>query len=204
MLKWILGIGAVVVTGAILLGRKVAQGPAGNEKANAKGYVDAEPFRLAEQRGVPLDVYALGRMMASEAGTKVSRIAVGWAAVNHASANHESVSTVFLRSNKSHVEANGKFGAQNLGKYASTKAVPSDETLADAKKILAGQIKDPTKGARQWDAPAAQDKMLGKVSGYTKSSTEVAAIRSKTNDMVMVDGVPNIRFWRPKGATVPV
>jgi hypothetical protein len=203
MWKWLLGAGAVIITGAIVLGRKVAMGPAENEKADVNGLVSGEPFRLAEQRGVSLDVYALGRMMASEAGTKAARIAVGWAAVNHAVARKESISTVLLRASKNHRQAEGKFGAQNLGKYASTRAVPSDAVLVDAKAILAGKMKDPTKGSRQWDAPAAQNRMVGKVAGYTKTAEEVAAARLKTNDMVMVDGVPNIRFWRPKGVVAP-
>ena len=196
MWKWLLGAGSLVVVGAVVLGRKVAMGPSENEKANVNGLVEAEPFRLAEQRGVTLDVYALGRMMQSEAGAKAARIAVGWAAVNHAIAKGESISTVLLRGKGT---SEGKFGAQNLGKYASTRAVPDDSVLSDAEAILKHKIDDPTKGARQWDAPAAQDKMVGKVAGYTKTSADVAAERSKTNDLVMVPGVSNIRFWRPKG-----
>lgn len=199
MWKWLLGIGSLVVVGAVVLGRKVAQGPSSNEKADVNGLVGAEPFRLAEQRGVSLDIYALGRMMVSEAGTKASRIAVGWAAVNHASARGESISTILLRGKGS---GDGHFGGQNLGKYASTKGVPDDGTLSDAKGILAHTVTDPTKGARQWDAPAAQDKMVGKVAGYIKTSAQVAAEREKTNDLIMVPGIPNIRFWRPKGVKV--
>jgi hypothetical protein len=202
MWKWLLGIGTILVVGAVVLGRKVAMGPSGNEKADESGLVQAEPFRLAEQRGVSLDIYALARMLVSEAGekNKAAMTAVGWAAVNHAIARGESVSTVLLRGKG---KSEGKFGGQNTGgKYASTKQVPSDATVALAKGILAHTVPDPTKGARQWDAPAAQNKMVGKVAGYTKTSADVAAERLKTNDMVMVSGVPAIRFWRPKGVVV--
>lgn len=203
MWKWLLGIGSLVVIGAVVLGRKVAMGPSSNEKADANGLVQAEPFRLAEQRGVSLDIYALARMLVSEAGekNKAAMTAVGWAAVNHAIARGESISTVLLRGKGS---SEGKFGGQNTGgKYASTKQVPSDTTIALAKGILAHTIPDPTKGARQWDAPAAQNKLVaGKVAGYAKTSDDVAAERSKTNDLVMVSGVPSIRFWRPKGVVV--
>lgn len=201
MWKWLLAGGSLLVVGAVVLGRKVAMGPSSNEKADVNGLVQAEPFRLAEQRGVSLDVYALGRMMMSEAGTKTSRIAVGWAAVNHATAIGDSISALLLRGKGT---SQGKFGGQNTGgKYASTREVPSDAVLADAKAILAHSIPDPTKGARQWDAPAAQNALVKKgVRGYTKTADDVAAARSKTNDLVMVPGIPNIRFWRPKGVQV--
>lgn len=201
MWKWLLAGGAALVVGAVVLGRKVAMGPSANEKANVNGLVEAEPFRLAEQRGVSLDVYALARMIVSEAGEKnrAAGIACAWAAVNHAIARGESISTVLLRGKGS---SEGRFGGQNLGKYASTKQVPSDATISIAKDVLNHSIPDPTKGARQWDAPAAQNAMLGKVAGYTKSADDVAATRLKTNDLVMVPGVPSIRFWRPKGTGV--
>jgi hypothetical protein len=196
----ILIVGALLIGGAFVLSKKVASGPVGSEKANANGLVEAEPFRLAEARGCTLDQYALARMMVSEAGSKASRIAVGWAACNYAAARGESISTALLRGKGT---SDGKFGAQNLGKYASTKAVPTDEAISDAKTILAQTIPDPTKGCRQWDAPAAQNAALkAKVAGYTKTADEVAASRSKTNDLVMVPGITNIRFWRPKGVKV--
>jgi hypothetical protein len=202
MWKWLLGIGSLLVVGAVVLGRKVAMGPSSNEKADVNGLVQAEPFRLAEQRGVSLDIYALARMLISEAGekNKAAMTAVGWAAVNHAIARGESISTVLLRGKGA---SEGKFGGQNTGgKYASTKQVPSDATVALAKGILAHTVPDPTKGARQWDAPAAQNAMVGKVAGYTKTASDVATERLKTNDLVMVSGVPSIRFWRPKGVVV--
>ena len=197
MWQWLVGIGTLLVVGAVVLGRKVAMGPSENEKANSSGAVEGEPFRLAEQRGVSLDIYALGRMMASEASGKIPRIAVGWAAVNHAVAVGESISTVLLRGKGA---GSGHFGAQNLGKYASTRAVPDDATLSDAKAILAHSIPDPTNGCRQFDAPKAQNaaKAAG-VTGYNKTADDVADSRLKTNDRVLVPGVPGIEFWRPKG-----
>jgi hypothetical protein len=192
----LLAFGAAVAGGAILLSRKVA-GSVDDEAANSSGLVEGDPLRLAAKRGCTLNEYALARMMTSEASSRASRIAVGWAALNYAAARGESISTVLLRGKGS---SEGHFGAQNLGKYASTRAVPPPNVISDAKAILKGTIKDPTGGCRQWDAPAAQDRMLkDKVPGYKKSSVEIAEERSKTSDLVMVPGVPETRFWRPKG-----
>jgi hypothetical protein len=196
---WALGIGAILL--AVLAGG-AAVATSMDEKVDSRGVCPTEPFRIAQAHGVSLDVEALARMMMSEAGTSKSRRAVGWAARNYARRKGESISTILLRGrlkNGTPSSSEGKFGAQNTGKYVSTRTPSTTDSRKDAAAILAGSLPDPTDGSTQWDAPAAQDALVGKVTGYTKTSAEVAAERSKTSVLVMADGVSNIRFWRPKG-----
>jgi hypothetical protein len=171
--------------------------PIEGDKPNKGGLVEADPIKLAEARGVSLDVYALARMMASEASDKATRVAVGWAARNYSSRKGKSISSVLLAGTGG---SEGSFGAQNLGgKYASTKNPPTDETISIAGEILTGKIPDPTGGCTLWDAPVAQDAAVRKkVPGYRKTSTEIAAERSKGFDEVWLPGITTTRFWRPR------
>ncbi len=175
-----------------------------NEKADAGGVVQADPYLIARAHGVSLDVEALARMAVKEAGAgEKAQIAVMWATRNMARRRGESISALLLRGRtRSGVatSSDGKFGAQNTGKYASTVLPSTAASRARAEKVMAGTVPDPTGGAVQFDAPSAQDKLKAAgVAGYDKSAEDIASDRSKSEVAVMVPGVSNIRFWVPKG-----
>jgi hypothetical protein len=68
--------------------------------------------------------------------------------------------------------------------------------LALAESIISGKLQDITKGSHQWDAPKAQDASHKKNPQKFKSSADIAAARMKEGrKLVMVEGVPNTRFW---------
>ena len=199
-MPWVLfGVAALAV---LALGAKTVIDAAA-EKADSNGVVQAEPYQIAAAHGVSLDVEALARLGPSEAGSsKAAQTAVMWATVNYAKRAGLSISQLLLRGRlKSGLPSSseGKFGAQNTGKYASTRNPSTSQSRELAAGVLSGKIPDPTKGATQYDAPAAQDAGVAKkLPGYTKTSAEIAAERSKTSKLVMVAGVSNIRFWAPK------
>jgi hypothetical protein len=193
----IAALAALVLMGGSIIGSL-------DEKVDANGVCRAEPYQIAASHGISLDAEALARLGPSEAGSgKAAQIAVMWAAVNYAKRKGESISTLLLRGKlKSGLPSSseGRFAAQNTGKYASTRSPSTAQSRENAVAVLAGKLADPTHGATQWDAPAAQDAMAKKgVAGYTKTSAEVADERSKASTLVAVTGVSSIRFWKPKG-----
>lgn len=182
-------------------GRATASvGPDGIVRWDGGQGLPADPRELASQAGAGIDVYALARLGASEAGSEAEKVAVMWATVNQARARKVTISQLLTRASKGG-PSDGFFARQNVGgRFGSTARSPSAKDLEIARKVHAQLIPDPTGGARQWDSPKAQDALLAKgTPGYTKTAADVAAERSKTNDLVMVPGVPNTRFWRPKG-----
>lgn len=203
---------ALVVSGVGLLAvvSRKKPGAAGKHVVGSKGWVEEDPRVLALAAGVSDNVYALASMMVSEAGGDLLlQIAVGHVAVNEARARGTSVFRLLTRAGRRDGvtkqfdphESNDFYGPQNVGpRYASTKLAPTAAALENAAEVLSGAVPDPTDGARQWDAPGAQDSLLGKAAGYLKSSAEVAASRSKNNELVMVPGITSTRFWRPKNA----
>lgn len=194
MIEVLLGIGALMVFAVMSTSKKVAAGPTLEGHADGSGLVQVDPFGLASQAGVDINTYALARMVASEASDKLTKVACAWACLNYATRRAKSVSVLLLAGKGL---ADGRFGAQNLGKYASTKNPPGAGDLSIAADVLAKRVPDPTSGAEQWDNPVALDALKGKkIAGYTKSADEVAAERSKSHDLVMVPGVSPTRFWR--------
>lgn len=198
-MPWILG--GLALIAVVMLGGAAAV--AVNEKADAGGVVQTDPYLIARSHGVSLDVEALARLAVSEAGSsEKAQIAVMWATRNMAKSRGESVNALLLRGRtKSGVasSSNGKFGAQNTGKYASTRMPSTAASRERAGKVMAGTIPDLTGGATQYDAPGAQNAASAAgVAGYSKTADQVAAERSKTAVAVMVPGVSNIRFWVPK------
>jgi outer membrane murein-binding lipoprotein Lpp len=193
------------VLAAVMLGGKVLSGVV--ETADKNGVVQSDPEAIARMHGVSLDVEALARMAVKEAGSgEKPQIAVMWATRNMARASGTSVAKLLLRGRTKTggpSSSDGKFGAQNTGKYAST-VLPSTPASRDrAAKVMAGTIPDPTGGAIQFDAPSAQDKLKAAgTAGYEKSAEEIAAERSASKVSVMVPGVSSIRFWVPKGSGV--
>ena len=203
-MPWVL-LGMFIVVAAVIAGGSAMRNDL-NERADANGVVQGDPYAIATAHGISVDAEALARLGPSEAGaSRAAQIAVMWATVNYAADAGENVAALLLRGKTKAglpSSSSGKFGAQNTGKYASTRLPSTVQSRADAVAILAGKIKDPTYGATQYDAPAAQDAAAAKgVGGYTKTSAQVAAERSKTSDLVTVPGVTAIRFWRPKDAS---
>lgn len=200
MSPWVLlGLAAVAVA---FLGGGVAVGS--GEKADAAGVVQGDPYLIAQSHGVSLDVEALARLAVSEAGSgAAAQVAVMWATRNMARKRNESVAALLLRGRtKAGVasSSDGKFGAGNTGKYASTRQPSTAASRSRAAEVLSGKIPDPTGGAIQYDAPKAQAALVSAgVAGYGKSADEVAAERSKTAVAITVPGVSGIRFWVPKG-----
>jgi hypothetical protein len=180
-------------------GKRVTNAPAG-----ADGIVRVAPGELARQAGVPLAVYALARMLRSEHGSEGEKVktAIGWAAVNYARQSGVTIDRLLTRGTAKG-GSDGFFGAQNVGKYASTRSDPTTVDIEIARKVLNRQVPDPTGGATQFDSPAAQRALVKKsLKGYSKGPEEVAAERMKKSDPVIVAGIDpdHLRFWRPRGA----
>lgn len=172
-----------------------------NAPAGPDGIVRADPRQLASQANVPLPVYALARMIASEhpRDAELVQVAIAHITLNEARRRGTDVVALLLRSTRS--EAQGKFGAQHAGKYAATGKDPTPEHIAVAHKVIAGLVPDPTKGAVQFDVPKAQRAALARgVPGYRKTPEDVAAARRREGkELVTLPGVPadNFRAWRP-------
>lgn len=203
MKPWHLWLGSAGALGALALIWKGGKMPLSlDEKTGPDGVCLTDPSEIARAHGVTLDCEALARMMVSETPGRLARLAVGSAALNMARRRGESVAALLLRGrnkNGSPSISDGRFGAQNTGKYASTRTPSTPEARADARDLLAGKIADPTGGATQWDAPSTQDAQVAAgAPGYTKTAAQVAAERSKSSELVMVPGVSHTRFWKPK------
>lgn len=153
---------------------------------------DGDPAVAAARE---LDEYSLARVLASEAAGRkeAERIAIGHVVMNEARARKLSV-TALVTSGK--VGA-GNYGAQNAGgRFVSTARDPYTADLDLARKLIRGQIPDPTGGARKFFHPAAQDKQVAAgVKGVTKSAAEViAAWKGDGYQPVIVAGVPADEF----------
>jgi spore germination cell wall hydrolase CwlJ-like protein len=169
----------------------VTKAPAGPD-----GLVAADPNALAKQAGTSLDVYALARMIASEhpSGTNAVKVAVACVVLNYARKRGVSVSALLLA-------PQGRFGRQNVGKYAATGNDPTAEEIEIARRVLSGGVLDPTGGAVQFDSPRAQRAALARgVKGYKKTPEDVARQRIAEGKVaVTVPGIdPDyLRFWKP-------
>jgi hypothetical protein len=208
-LVWLgLGTAAIVTAVAVVASNSADEKPV--HVVDAIGWVVADPHVLALAAGVSDNVYALASMMQSEAGGhSLLQVATGWAARNEAVARGISVFRLLTRAGhkdkatKRFVPhaSDGSYAPGNIGpRYAATRRAPEALALENAAAVLAGTVADPTGGARQFDAPKAQDALLGAIHGYNKSASEVADDRLATNDLVMVPGITSTRFWRPKNA----
>jgi hypothetical protein len=161
----------------------------------ASGIIETSPEALARTDGVTVEVESLARTMESEESGTAARTAIGWAVKNYAKKAKRSITDVVTKS--SNPKANGKYSRQDVGgKYCASAKSPSRATLTLANAIISGTIADPTKGATQWDAPKAQAALHAKNPIKFKTPEVVAANRiAGGKRMVMVDGVPNTRFW---------
>jgi len=161
--------------------------------------VQESPGELALSAGVPLEVYSLARMIASEHGSDGPEIktAVGFAAWNEARRRGTTITKLMTASKKSP----GHFGAQHMGRYASTARDPRAIDLAIAGKILGGALSDPTGGANQFDAPKTQRILHKRDPSKFPTPEKVAANRiAGGQEMVSIPGVDAdyLRFWRPR------
>lgn len=173
-----------------------------NRKAKAAtAAAAADPAAAALEAGVTRRVYALGRVIASEAGSRpeLEQIAVAWVVVNEADRRYgkkDGVPDV----ERLILAPDGAFGAQNVGKFVSSRLEGKDSHRALAKQILSGAMPDPTGGATQFDSPRAQRALVARgTSGYTKTPEQVAdARRSEGKALVIVPGIDpdQLRFWR--------
>jgi hypothetical protein len=170
------------------------------------GIIQESPESLAAEAGVSLEIYSLARAMQSEESSEAGRIAVGWAVKNY-SKGSTIVKAVTAgrrkdkKTGKTTIYASdGHYGTGNCtpGRYCNSFRAPTSATLALAARVYSGEIPDPTGGAKQFDAPKAQDKLVAAgAKGYNLSSDELYAKRVKAGkEAVYVPGVPNTRFWR--------
>jgi hypothetical protein len=207
----IFGLGAFFVAAAFIATAGAPVAAATAHVVGKCGWVETDPRALANGAGVTLDVYSLASMMVSEAGTKneTAMIAVGHAAKNMAESQSISIFKLLTRAGRNkpgtHTldrhESYGFFASQNVGpRYAATDERPTKRALELAAQVLDDEVPDPTDGCTRFDAPKAQDKWLGVIPGYEKSSEEIAEERSQHADLVKVPGITSTRFWRPKDA----
>lgn len=159
------------------------------------GVIKTKPEDVAREDGVPVEVESLARAMESEESGTAARTAVGWAIKNMAKKSGKTITRLVTASKNKDVD--GFYSQQDKGpKYCSTYKSPSGATKQLAQAVHSGAIPDPTHGATQWDAPRAQDALHAKNPTKWKSSEDIKAKRQgEGKRMVMIDGVPNTRFW---------
>lgn len=203
-------LGGALLAAILLLGTVVAlSGPTHllpDGTVTLDGATPADPEGLAAGAGVALDVYALARMVASEAGgqKRIAQIAVASVAMNYTRDRGRRISETLLRRGVKDSETglfvadpgHGFFGKQRH-RYASTSKDPTSGHLDIAANVIAGAFEDPTGGARQWDSPQS----YGVQDGTSESDADrVERLRlAAGNEKVLLEGVPErvFRFWRP-------
>lgn len=158
-----------------------------------------DPVATAQQAGLPVDIYALARVVASEAGAqpRIVQIAVAWVVVNEARRLKKAIYKVAAG-------PDGLLGAQNTGgEFVSTRLEPNAAHVAVAKAVHTKIEADPTGGALHFDSPRAQRALVARgAPNYTKTPEQVAARRIAGGmELVTLPGVPEeqMRFWRPRG-----
>lgn len=150
--------------------------------------------KLGRKDIIPLNAWTLATVIASEAGSgpEMAKAAIAHAVMN--AARRKGVSVFKL------IAPDGKFGGQQ-GRYAASGKPPTEVDVRIAEAVYTGKIKDPTRGADQWDSPRAQRALLArKVSGYRKGPEQVAMDRMKAGKAVVhLPGVDPeyLRLWRP-------
>ena len=197
---WLLGLGSALVVGAATLFRRGPTIETRLHVLNAQKFVEADPKGLAANAGVALDVYALASAMQSEESSDAGRLAVGCAIRNAAKRSRVSIATKLLAAVKKgkRYPSHGYFGSQEApGKWAATSKPPTAKTLQMAADIVANRVADPTRGAVQWDAPEAQNRMHK--SNPETYPLDAAGVKTKRiagrAREVWVPGVPHTRFW---------
>lgn len=191
------------ILSAITQGSRVTNAP----YSKVTGCVLGSPDTLAAIAGVDVEVYSLARCIASEEGnsSKETQAAVGWATKNHADASGKSITDLLTYA----VEPThrGKYGTQRnievgtangpnpatgfkggSDRYASTANDPYQGHIAIATGILDGSIPDITKGADQYDRPAAERDPVAIANQRTSSGSTLVDLSDQGVD-------PGLRFW---------
>ena len=190
-MKWALILGGSVVAIVVFLVLRPSDAEAAPAEPTGRNPVDHPDEE---------DVYALGRAITSEAGTRseLERTAVGWAVVNMANKMRTSVTELVKQNSGNYSGQGASEGARNW--YVSTRLEPNAASQAVASLIIAGQVGDPTGGATNFDSPAAQRKLLATRPDYKRTPEEVAADRRASGlRLVTLAGIPEeeFRLWAP-------
>jgi hypothetical protein len=157
--------------------------------------------KLGRKDVIPLNVWTLATVIASEAGSgpELAKAAIAHAVMN--AARLKGVSIFKL------IAPDGKFGGQQ-GRYAASSRPPTEADVKIAEAVYSGKIKDPTRGADQWDSPRAQRALVARGEpGYTSLPDKVAASRVKAGKVaVYLPGVDReyLRLWRPASAVAGI
>lgn len=174
---------AQFVIGEVVKGARVGAVSTFNE--TAPGEIAENPDDLAKSAGLDLQTYTLARVISSEEGN--SPVAY-WAAIACATLNNSIAGDVFSYA------TDGSFGKQGPGRPVSTAQDPYEGHVKIAQAAIAGQIPDPTKGARYWVAPRTQDVLHLRDPSKYKSFADVNASRLAAGlKRVEPDGIdPNL------------
>lgn len=192
-LSLIAGLGYVAVESIMLKTKLTPDGT-----VSLDGKTPADPAVLAEAAGLDLDTYALARMIMSEAGglPEQAKLGVGFAALTYASDHNRTITAQLLRADGA---ANGYFGRQDQGRYASTSQDPNPAAVAAAQLVTGGATEDPTGGADQWDSPWSYKDNPNTGETAAEKAARVAQSRLDAGkQMVVIGSVPErkLRFWR--------
>lgn len=162
-----------------------------------RGAAEADASEEITAPGVPADdadVYAVARVLASEAGgqARVSKIAVGWVVKNEAA--RRGISPLALVLDKG--TEFGPQGSGGRGFVASSNApTKTDRDLAAA--ILADLIADPTDGATAFYSPRLLDRQYAAGKVKQSDSQRAAMYTARGYEEAVVPGMnDDFRFWR--------
>lgn len=171
-------------------------------KKESRTQVVEEPRVLAAMaseklgREIPLGIFSLATMIASEAGSgaDLAKVAVAHAALTYTKKHGKGKTLHQLLTS-----TDGHYGGQQ-GRYASTKNAPSLRDIEIAEAVAAGKIANPAPGAVQWDSPKAQDQLFAEgESGYSSDADGLARKREAEGKVaVFLPGVDQgyLRLWR--------
>lgn len=117
--------------------------------------VPMPPAKLAEEAGIDLQTYALGRLVESEygGGPPAALVAIAQIAINRARTKGLSVAAMLTQDLKS--GESGFFGRQR-GRWASTSLDPTKRSIAAAR--VAQLLPDLSAGAMRFFDPKVQDR----------------------------------------------
>lgn len=171
-------------------------------KTETRAQVIESPETLAAMaseklgRPIPLGIFSLATMIASEAGSgaDLAKVAVAHAALTYTKKYGKGKTLHQLLTG-----SDGHYGGQQ-GRYASTKNAPSVRDIEIAEAVAGGKIANPAPGAVQWDSPKTQDKLFAEgEAGYDSDSDDLARRRAaKGKEPVFLPGVDPgyLRLWR--------
>jgi len=162
--------------------------------------VSADVQALADRDGVEVDVYALARVGASEAGgqKRIAKAAVMWVVMNEAARRGATPLEVILG-------AAPDFGHQGEGGrgFVASSRIGQTVDLEVAGGVWNRSIADPTDGALNFDSPGAYKDKKGADGQVIQTAQQRAQTfaenrASERKEMITLEGVPEstFRFWR--------